>query len=293
MSVAWILVILLGLLCMALGIHAIRVDSAMKNMARDLRARIDADTNTLIDVDICDHAVRALAASLNKDLRILSEQRLRYERGDLELRNAVTNIAHDIRTPLTAIMGYVDLIEDSGKLNVQYLALVRDRCLAIKAFTDELMSYSISLSMTQLKPEQINLGSFLQDSMLSYYGAMKKRGIEPVISLSDKPVVRMLDKDALSRILSNLVSNVLKYSDGDLRVSLDENGLLRFINSAKCLDEVNVGKLFDRFFTVQNAQSSTGLGLSIAKSLTQRMGGTIEASLVGQELCISLFFPEK
>lgn len=94
----------------------------------------------------------------------------------------------------------------------------------------------------------------------------------------------------MNRIFSNILSNALKYSDGDLRVTMDESGVITFSNSANSLDPVTVGRLFDRFYTVETAHNSTGLGLSIAKLLTERMGGTIRANYQDGNLNITVSF---
>ena len=111
----------------------------------------------------------------------------------------------------------------------------------------------------------------------AFYGVMQEKGIVPQISLPEEPVWRMLDKAALNRIFSNIVSNAVKYSDGDLTVMLTADGTITFSNQAKALTSVEVGRLFDRFYTVESGRSSTGLGLSIAKVLTEKCGGQITA----------------
>ena len=103
-------------------------------------------------------------------------------------------------------------------------------------------------------------------------------------------VKRKLNKQALSRILSNVVSNAIKYSDGDFSVILEENGNFHFSNKAGKLDEVQVGHLFERFFTVENGRNATGLGLSIAKTLIEEMNGQIEAEYKNGRLHILVKF---
>ncbi len=105
-------------------------------------------------------------------------------------------------------------------------------------------------------------------------------------------MVRNLNRAALSRILGNLLTNALKYSGGDLDVTLDGDGTITLSNAAPGLDEVQVGRLFDRFYTVETGRHSTGLGLSIARALTERMGGTIAARYEDGRLRVELRFPE-
>ncbi|MBO6041548.1 MAG: HAMP domain-containing histidine kinase, partial [Oscillospiraceae bacterium] len=225
----------------------------------------------------------------------LREQRHAYLSGDRELKNAVVNVSHDLRTPLTAICGYVELMEreelspDAGR----YVAVIRERAEAMRSLCEELFRYSlVSSEDEQMHPEVLSLSAALQESFAAAYTMLKDRGITPEISLPETDVQRTLDRTALRRIFSNLLSNAAKYRDGDLHVTLSEQGTICFENTASALSETEVGRLFDRFFTVDSARKSTGLGLAISRTLTERMGGSISASLNEGRLKIELSFPE-
>ena len=124
--------------------------------------------------------------------------------------------------------------------------------------------------------------------MLSFYAVMQEKGIQPEIELPEEPIFRELDAGAVNRIFSNIISNALKYSDGDLSVVMDKNGRIIFSNTAHNLNAVTVGRLFDRFYTVEASRNSTGLGLSISKLLIERMGGTIFAEFEHNRLRITI-----
>ena len=109
-------------------------------------------------------------------------------------------------------------------------------------------------------------------------------------NLTEEPVWRQLDAGAVNRIFSNIISNALKYSDGDLSVVMEPDGSITFSNTSQALNTVAVGKLFDRFYTVETSRNSTGLGLSIAKILTERMGGSISANYFDEKLYITITF---
>lgn len=119
---------------------------------------------------------------------------------------------------------------------------------------------------------------------------MQEKGIQPKIELPEEPVFRELDAGAVNRIFSNIISNALKYSDGDLSVVMDTDGSITFTNTAHNLNAVTVGRLFDRFYTVEASRNSTGLGLSIAKLLIERMGGSISAEYENNKLTILVNF---
>ena len=105
--------------------------------------------------------------------------------------------------------------------------------------------------------------------------------------------MRRLNQAALSRVFGNILNNAVKYSDGDLDVSLSDDGKITFSNTAVSLDEVQVGKLFDRFYTVEAARRSTGLGLAIAKTLVEQMNGKIEANYKNKKISIVVLFSEE
>ena len=257
--------------------------------------RLLTDTNTLIDISCGDRSMRRLADALNRELRKLREKRHCYEQGDRELKNAVTNISHDLRTPLTAIFGYLDLLERenlTGRAKA-YIGILRNRSELLAKLTEELFRYSVILS-AEGSPgeEEVNVGGVLEESIASFYTALKERGIAPNIQIPEKKVIRTLDRSALSRVFSNLLQNALKYSDGDLDITLSETGTVVFTNTASGLNPVQVGRLFDRFYTVEAARKSTGLGLSIAKTLVERMKGTLSAGYEDQRLSITLVLPK-
>lgn len=287
-----VVILILIVFCLMIKICLMR--KAAREIEEEFGRHLSEDTNTLIGISYQDRAMRHLADSINRQLRSLRSQRHLYLRGDLELKEAITNISHDLRTPLTSICGYLELMkrEELPKNAVRYVQQIENRTEAMKQLTEEFFRYSVVSSVRDLQPVEVNVKSVLEDVLISFMGAMEQRGISPEIHMTEKPVVRSLDVSALQRIFSNIVSNALKYSDGDLEVTLSEKGDVTFSNRAQSMDTVTAARLFDRFYTVETARNSTGLGLSIAKLLTERMGGTINASCCDGRLYISLYFPQ-
>lgn len=290
-----LLFIIIGILLLITLVLAAKVHFLRKS-AKEIRVafqdRLTADTNTLIDISSRDPYMRRLAADINTELRLLRKERQRYQQGDLELKEAVTNISHDLRTPLTAIHGYLDLLEQEDKSETvqRYLSQIQNRTEVLKNLTEELFRYSVVTSSQTLKPERIDVVQVLEESLLSFYGVMQEKKIQPQIDLPEEPVYRALDKGALNRIFSNIISNAIKYTDGDLSVVMDADGTITFSNGAKSLNAVTVGRLFDRFYTVEASRNSTGLGLSIARVLVERMDGNISAQYQDGTLHITIRF---
>lgn len=267
----------------------------LKKSAREISAqfadRLKNDTNNLIYVSCSDKDIRRLAESLSTQLSAMRAEELSYIQGNRELKSAVTNISHDLRTPLTAICGYLDMIQktDDPEKQARYLSIMKERADMMKHLTEELFRYSVIVSdETELKTETVFVNQLLAESISSFYPTLSEKGIAPKISITEERVERKLDSDALSRVFSNLLNNATKYSDGDLEIALTESGEITFSNTAKELSAVEVEQLFDRFYTVEAARHSTGLGLSIARSLIQRMGGSITAEYSDERLTIRI-----
>ena len=293
------LLAVIGALLIVIAVLAVKVYTLRKaasEIAEAFSARLREDTNTLIDISSRDRKMRELAETVNRELKLLRRQRQQFVNGDRELKEAIAGVSHDLRTPLTAIHGYLELLEREELSDdaARYVAQIRDRAEALRELMEELFRYSVVVSTpeasTELALESVNLCRVLEDSLLSFYGAMTGRGMEPEVRIPEEGVWRDLDPAALSRVFGNILSNAIKYSDGDLSVELTPEGRVTFGNTAAALSSVDVGKLFDRFFTVDSARRSTGLGLSIAKLLTERMHGTISAEYREGKLWITVEF---
>ena len=287
--------ILCGVLAVIIAILVIKIRMMQKSMdeiCSCLSEHLSSDTNQLITVSSNDKYIRHLASEIATQLSELRRQRRQYINGDRELKEAVTNISHDLRTPLTAICGYLELLESEEMTDNtrRYVEQISNRTEALKALTEELFRYSVNSSVSDLNYENVNINRVLEDTLISFYGAFEQKHIAPRISIPDSALYRMLDKSALSRIFGNIIGNALKYSNDDFTVMVTEDGKITFSNSASELSSVEVGKLFDRFYTVDSARKSTGLGLSIAKLLTERMGGSISADYKENMLTITLTF---
>lgn len=291
----------LGILCAALAaivlllsFKLLLIRRSAEQICSGFAQRLRQDTNTLIDISGGDRTMRELAARINEELRLLRQERRRYLQGDGELKEAVTNISHDLRTPLTAILGYLELLrrEEQSEQAARYVDMIADRTQVMKQLTEELFRYSVAASIPSLTGEKLCLNDILASSLAAYYGAMTERGIQPEISMPEEPVERFLDRGALNRILANVLGNAVKYSAGDLTVTLSGDGEIVFANTAEDLDYCMAGKLFDRYFTVETGKDSTGLGLSIARLLTEQMGGNITADYRKGMLFVRIGFPE-
>ena len=293
--IPWLLAAALLAAVIGLVIKLRLMQRAAGEITRGFSAKLREDTNTLIDISSRDKSMMKLASEINGELRRLRRERLRYQQGDLELKAAVTNISHDLRTPLTAICGYLELLEheELSPRAAEYRGIIRERAELMRQLTEELFRYCVVLSDPGgLRSEPVSVGAVLEQSLASFYTVLDGRGIAPEIVMPQEQVIRRLDRAALSRVFSNLLSNAAKYSDGDLRVELTPEGRVSFSNRCRALSGVEVQKLFDRFYTVEAARKSTGLGLSIARALCERMGGELIAAYIDGSLVMTAIFEE-
>ncbi|MBR3759423.1 MAG: HAMP domain-containing histidine kinase [Ruminococcus sp.] len=289
----WIAIILLAvIITLAVKLYLIRC--AVREIITGLEKKLSTDTNAIIYLSSGDKGMRRLASELNVQLKALQKERIRCQQGDVELKRDVTNISHDLRTPLTAIVGYLNILEREkmSPQAQQYLKIISERTSAMKLLTEELLKYSVAVSGDNLSldTEDVIVNNVLEESISGFYAVLTESGISPEISICEEKVHRMLNKNALSRVFSNIISNAVKYSSGDLCITLTEDGTITFSNSASGLDEISVGRLFDRYYTVETGDRSTGIGLSIARELTEQMGGTISAEYIGERVVINIVF---
>lgn len=291
----WAAIGVMATIIVVLLVKIYTLQKSAKEIKNAFADRLMTETNTLIDISSNDKYMRELAASINIQLRKLREERHFFIEGNAELKNAVTNISHELRTPLTAICGYLDLLEQEEKSTTieRYLEIIRNRADLLTELIEELFRYSVIISGERLVVrEPIAINGILEESIAAFYTTLNKRGIVPNIKITQAKIVRSLDRSSLIRVFSNLLNNAIKYSDGDLDITLTDSGEVIFANTASRLNEVQVGKLFDRFYTVEAARKSTGLGLAIARTLIEQMNGTISAKYENGRLSICIFFPD-
>lgn len=291
----WAAIGVMATIIVVLFVKIYTLQKSAKEIKNAFADRLMTETNTLIDISSNDKYMRELAASINIQLRKLREERHFFIEGNAELKNAVTNISHDLRTPLTAICGYLDLLEQEEMSTTieRYIEIIRNRADLLTELIEELFRYSVIISGERLVVrEPIAINGILEESIAAFYTTLNKRGIVPNIKIAQAKIVRSLDRSSLIRVFSNLLNNAIKYSDGDLDITLTDSGEVIFANTASRLNEVQVGKLFDRFYTVEAARKSTGLGLAIARTLIEQMNGTISAKYENGRLSICIFFPD-
>ena len=294
-NIVIILLFTLIVICIALTIKLYFMKKSVKEIEAGLKDILKSDTNNLITISSSEKNIKKLATSLNVELKTIRKQKLQYESGNQELKKLVTNISHDLRTPLTAIKGYIDLIEKDklSKDQEKYLNIIQKKTDELTELTEQLFDFSKTIDNNiKISKEKCNINEILEEVLASYYVNKKKKGIEPQISMCSENVYKKLNKASIIRIFENILSNISKYCVNNFKVELKDDGTIIFANKVKdgLLDATTVQKIFDRYFTVENAKKSTGIGLSIAKELVELNDGSISANFTKDTLIIEIKF---
>lgn len=295
MSIWFYLFLIVLCLSIFLILKILIMKQEIKNIGNSLLSLIKTDTNNLITISTNDAGLKKLANVLNKSLKNLRTLELEYKQGNKKLQSFITNISHDLRTPLTTVRGYVDLLKEEN-LNIkqqEYLEIVQKKVEDLIHLTDQLFDFFKILDVEQeIKKEPICLNTVLENSLVSFYTFFQKKNINPKVSICKEKVTRMLNENVLKRIFENILSNAIKYSDSDFEIKMSYDGVIEFSNKTSELDPISVEKIFDRYYTIQNAKKATGIGLSIAKELVNLSGGKILAEYKNSVLKIKIFFYE-
>lgn len=282
-------------LCLSifLILKIIIMKNEINNIGKSISSIINTDTNNLITISTNDSELKKLANVLNKSLKELRQLELEYKNGNQELKSSITNISHDLRTPLTAIRGYLDLMDNNNltEKQIKYLKIIDSKVNDLTELTEQLFDFSKSIDIqNEIKKENICINDILEDSLASFYSLFKEHNITSNIDICKDKVIRLLNENMLKRIFENIISNAIKYSERDFKVKMFDDGTIEFSNKTDKLDQVSLEKIFDRYYTVRNAKKSNGIGLSIAKQLVNLSDGKITAKYENGYLIIQVKF---
>lgn len=288
----YIIIVLLFLLLMLLLLKLYFIKKSLKLISESITDILETETNALISISSQYKDILKLTKKLNVELKKLRIQKLQCINGNQELKNLMTNISHDLRTPLTAISGYIELLYkhiEQGDKKIEYLKIIDLKTKELISLTEQLFYFTKTLEREpKIRKENICINNLLEEVLVSYYSVFNKTKIKPQINICEKKIYKEIDADLIIRVFENILSNVFKYSKGLFRVELLENGKIIFTNNANSLDAIQVKKIFNRYYTVENAKKSTGLGLSIAKQLIELNNGKISARYIKNNLIIEI-----
>ncbi|CBZ04195.1 HAMP domain-containing histidine kinase [Clostridium botulinum] len=211
----------------------------------------------------------------------------------------ISNISHDIRTPLTALMGYVDLLSDNSitkEKKEEYISIIRERGTALKDLMEEFFQMAkLECNDIEITIEKFNISEVVRKNIITFMNEINERTITPEINIGDEEIFALGDKNYMSRIITNLISNSLKYGyEGNvIGIDLKEDNkwiTLSIWDKGKGIDKNELPYIFDRLYTGEKSRNrsfqGSGLGLSIVKNMAQHMNGSITAQSIPYEKTI-------
>ena len=256
------------------------------------------DTNMRLLSDLDFSELNELEKLMNDVIEKSRTTALSAQRSEASLKKAISDISHDIRTPLTSLDGYFQLLSEAknDEERQRYTGIIRNRIDSLIAMLEELFLYT-KLQNEGYEPEltEINFSQLVFDTAFSFIDDFSKRGMEPQVDFCDEQFTVNANTEGVSRVIQNIIKNAIVHGSGNVALSLSEKSgkaVFSCSNSVDNPEEIDPGKVFSRFYKADEArtENSSGLGLSIAHDFTIKMGGKISAELEGDIFKIEIRF---
>lgn len=272
----------------------------VEGLSRQTAFLNEKKTELKINTDLNAKELKSLAAEIRRLNDSFNETKISLIKQDAALRETITNLSHDIRTPLTSLDGYFQLLA-SEKIDQDkkehYLGIIRNRIESLNSMLDELFTYAKLQDINySIELSELDITAVTADILMSFYDDIAGRGEEPVVSLPEEPVIINGNKEAYTRVVQNIIKNALVHGK-NLSVSLRREGSDVIF---ECSDEllnpdtvIDTSRIFDRFYKADKARTNakgSGLGLAITKELVERMGGKISAECRDGRFSIRVLF---
>lgn len=293
------IIILLALCCAALLGYLLVLNRGLRAGRERMAGQMENQTVTRLDIPCPNAAAEALFASLNGLLELRQAERAESLQKERDLRRQIADVSHDLRTPLTSILGYLQLLEDEGltpSQRAEYLAVVRGRAATLQSLVTSFYDLSrLEGGQWQLRCEPVELVGIVQDQLAAAYETLEEAGLPPAVDIPEDLPAVWADEKAVVRAVSNLLTNALRHGAPPLTLRLSRAGervTLCVANAAPGMTAEQAARVFERFYTADPSRSgeSSGLGLAIVEALMQRMGGTARATLEEGLFTVQLTF---
>lgn len=293
-----ILTVILAVSVAVLIAVLVKIRAQLRDINEQLDFLCEKDTNMLLLTDTNMADIGRLKERINRFLEQWHRQREAAAKKEQMISDTYTNLSHDIRTPLTSLDGYFQLLRDETDKSAQehYIDIIQERITSLKDMLEELFMFT-KLKNDSFKLELSNccVSRLLKQTVFSYYEEWKKQGIEPSLDICEDTIFITANAQALRRVLQNVIKNALVHGQNSICIQMKQKNKMVHIlvsNDVKNPDDIDVDKVFERFYKADEARSisSSGLGLSIAKELVERMDGSIEARLEGKRFVVEIQF---
>lgn len=268
----------------------------VKKTCRQLAFLKEQKTNMRLTADLPFPELNELTDGVNSVLDLSREMRQEAQKNETDLKETITNLSHDIRTPLTSLDGYFQLLiqSESEEERLRYIEIIKARIGSLKEMLEELFTYTkLQDAEYELETECVDFGKCVYDTVFSFYDEFQKKGIEPEVDFCDGHLMVAGNEEAVRRSVQNLIRNALVHGQSRIRLELSGQegcAIFRCANDTEHPEEIDPDQVFRRFYKADSARThtSTGLGLSIAKGLVERMGGEIRAWMEGDIFSVEI-----
>ncbi|MBC6128792.1 HAMP domain-containing histidine kinase [Listeria booriae] len=257
-------------------------------------------SNELLTMDVASVEIKQLLLAVNELLQEKSKTERRFHTLNKELRETIENVSHDLRTPLTSLSGYLQLMERdtmTPEERHKYSQIIKNKIQILTELVENFFVLSkLSNDEGQLNPEVVQISEFLTEVATSYYEDFSKKEMIPELAI-EPDIITLVDRRVLQRIIDNFISNMLKHGEAPMKIALSrENGkpTMTFENRASNLTEEDVPRLIERFYTADRVRSgnSTGLGLAIIDLLAKRSDATFDVAYKNRMLTFTITFKQ-
>lgn len=289
----------LFIILISLSINLFLKDKAIKRLTYSLRNIRSKESRENLRLGSPSKSLENLVEEINIITKENKNKEEEYKKKDLELRDAIANMSHDLRTPLTSIMGYVYLLKEdelSEKEKNEYIGIIEKRSEVLNDLITNFYSLSrIQADQYEVKLEPVKIELILGEIIAAFYESLYDNFGEPTIEIEEEIGVIAGDKQCLNRIFTNLIENMIKHGEGNVKISLREKNnkiITEFSNKATFLKDKDVHRIFEKFFTIDRMRTgqNTGLGLAIVKLLVEKQGHNIEAEKNEDRLIIRIIW---
>lgn len=292
------IIIMLIILCVLLICNTLIQKNKLKNLKQQIDYIYENETNKRITIN---GECKEIATSINKLIDKDKKRNIELRRMQKSMKNTLTSISHDIRTPLTSMSGYIQMLEKdniSAEKREEYINVVKGRITVVQNIVEQLFEFlRLENDELMLEKEKISVDDVLRDTLAIYYYDFLNKGkeAEPTIIIPDKTINILGDKNALKRVFSNIIYNSLIHGEKDYKIELKEELdfiEISFSNYTNSIDKKDVEMVFERFFTSDKSKTkqTTGLGLCISKMLVEKMDGNISSSMENNIFKIKIKF---
>lgn len=291
--------IILSVLCLALFITLLVIKRNIRKISDELKKTREIGYDRQIRVALIDKDIEQLAKELNINLDHQKELKLKEEAAKKQLEQSISDIAHDLRTPLTVVKGNLQLLsgENLSAEGRQYLEVSNRKAEALKGMVDEFFELSVLESDTQeAELGQLDIVSFLAQFIIDHETLIREKGLTPDISFPEKSVFVEANEEMMNRVFSNLLANICKYAKDGFSISISPgDGTVTVGNKIYSSDDIDVEHIFDRTYRADKArrEGSAGLGLYIAKLLMEKQKGHISAYVENGRIIFTMSFLRK